>query len=112
MTEYNPTDRFHEPDTDRVWEVEKVIVDYRLAIYDPSAEDPESRVETVTVPQESLSSKLDYNDLEPIEADSGDEEESSGEECPECGETFDTEHGLATHKGRAHSNDDDDDVAE
>jgi len=112
MPEYGPDDRFQDPDSGEVWLVESVSVEYRVSIYNPTEENPDDTIETATVPQDTLDVKMDYGDLEPITDDSEDQDSNQEYACEVCEDTFDTEHGLATHVGQAHNDDDVDDVAE
>jgi hypothetical protein len=96
---------WEDPDTGAKWAVVGVKRSYEVEIVDSDDDRDDDLLETMTVPEATIQRKLDRGDLvEPVDS-SEDADWEEGHACEECGKVFDTEHGLSTHKGQAHSSD-------
>jgi len=124
MTEFEEGDTFRSPDDGRYWQVTDLQTEYVVTIRPEGDEYDEKAVEQVTYPADVLTRKLEWGDIEPVDfqdggdstaetteaetadkpADGSDETEADGGMfgCTICEKSFETAHGLATHKGVQH----------
>jgi len=96
---------WEDPDTGAEWAVVGVRRSYEVEIVDGDDDRDDDLLETMTVPEATIQRKLDRGDL--VEADDSNQEGDweEGYPCDDCGKVFDSEHGLATHRGQAHEGD-------
>jgi hypothetical protein len=129
MTEYETGDTFRDPSTGLYWQITGISPVYEVTIRPEGDDYDEDDVEISRFPEESLDSKREWGDLEPVEfvgegtdEDEAEEEgstetaqdgdEGGGDEgptypCPECGKVLQTERGRSSHVSQVHGSEDD-----
>lgn len=130
MTDYEEGDTFRDPSTGYYWQITGVSPVYEVTIRPEGDDYDEDDVEVSRFPEESLDSKRDWGDLEPVDFqgggdstdDSEDEDSSETAEadtqeddtvegdyvCGDCEKALATERGLKSHRSQVHAEEDSD----
>jgi hypothetical protein len=124
MTEYETGDTFRDPRTGYYWQITGVSPVYEVTIRPEGDDYDKDDVEVSRFPEESLNSKRDWGDLEPVDfqgggnstvdsddddaeelketIDEGFQEVADSHKCGECGKVLETERGLKSHRSQVH----------
>lgn len=98
-------DVLYDHDDSAEWHLNPPQVDIRVEIRKRELDGEMAHQDSANYPLETIVSKVEHGDLhaEPPEPE-------PAFECDDCGRTFETEHGLITHQGKAHPDDEPDEV--